>query len=417
MNKTGFPAQEGGDTMISQKKLQLEYCCLQGFYWMLYCVAIGYLNSYLTGVGLRPGAVGIITATCGVLATLVQPVLGKLADRDQRYGWKIQLQVSLLLCLGCYFVLKLCKDPMVSGLVSGVILLLLYVMMPFVSGAGFYYEKMGITINFGTARGFGSLFYSVASYLLGFWVADFGVGCISTAGILVVLCFFVTATVMPYQTTGAAFQAEEQAEGKPNRDKEKTLDFFKEYPRFTGMLVGFVFLMVFHAMTNTYMLQIVENVGGGTAEMGVVLALAGFLELPVMFAFSWLVKKVSSYRLLLLAGIGFAGKSILYITATTVFMIYAAQLLQIISYALFAAVSVYYANEVMDEKNKLRGQALVGSSITIGAVLGNLLGGALAQGFGIQMTLIAGVAAAVMGTVVILLMKQPAQIKKDRKST
>jgi len=393
--------------MISQKKLQLEYCCLQGFYWMLYCVAIGYLNSYLTGVGLQPGVVGIITATCGVLATLVQPVLGKLADQDQRYGWKIQLQVSLILCLGCYFVLKLCKDPIVSGLVCGMILLLLYVMMPFVSGAGFYYEKMGITINFGTARGFGSLFYSVASYLLGYWVADFGVDCISTAGIIVVLCFFVTATVMPYQKTGATLRTGEES----NNHKAKFLDFFKEYPRFTGMLVGFVFLMVFYAMTNTYMLQIVENVGGGTAEMGVVLALAGFLELPVMFAFSWLVKKVSSYRLLLLSGIGFVGKSILYITATTVFMIYVAQFLQIISYALFAAVSVYYANEVMDERNKLQGQALVGSSVTIGAVLGNLLGGATIQGFGIQLTLIAGVVAAVFGTIVVFLMKQPVPTK------
>ena len=394
--------------MIDRKKLQLEYCGLQGFYWMLYCVGIGYINSYLTGVGLLPGAVGIVSAVFGAVATLVQPFLGKLADKSRRYGWKPQLQGMLVLCLACYFVLKLPIAPVLSGVVSGLILLLLNVMMPFVNGAAFYYEEAGVVVNFGVARGFGSLFYSVMSYLLGFWVADFGVDCISTAGILVTLCFFATVTVMPYRGVGGqSGSREDRPEG------ESWGQFFRTYPRFTGMLAGFVLLMLFHSMTNTYMLQIVENVGGGTAEMGIVLALAGVMELPVMFAFSPLVKRVSSYRLLLLSGVGFIGKAILYLMAESVAMIYAAQLLQLISFALFTAVSVYYANEVMDEKNKLRGQALVGSSVTVGALFGSLLGGMVIQSHGIYMVLLAGMTAAVLGAVVILLMKQPIPAKVD----
>jgi len=388
--------------MIQQKKLQLEYCCLQGFYWMLYCVGVGYLNAYLTEIGLLPGAVGVISAVFGALATLVQPFLGKLADRSQRYGWKMQLQVWLALCAGCYLLLKLFRDPVISGIVCGMILLILNVMMPFVSGVGFYYEKAGVEINFGAARGFGSLFYSVISYLLGFWVADYGVASISTAGLLVTLCFFVTVCVMPYLGIGAVNGQED-----PCPEEESWGTFFRTYPRFTGMLIGFVLLLLFHSMTNTYMLQIVEAVGGGTAEMGIVLAVAGVLELPVMFAFSFLVKRISSYHLLLLAGIGFIGKSILYLTAGSVLMIYAAQSLQLISYALFASVSVYYANEVMDQRNKLRGQALVGSAVTIGSVIGNLMGGMMIQRFGIHMLLAAGTAATVIGTAVVILMKQP----------
>ena len=389
--------------MLNRKKLQWEYCGLQGFYWMLYCVGAGYLNAYLTGVGLQTGIVGVISAVCGTLAAAVQPFLGKLADRDPRCGWKLQLQMSLGLCLGCYVLLKLFPAAAAAGVLCGLVFLILNLMMPFVSGVGFYYEKAGIEINFGAARGFGSLFYSVISYLLGFWVADFGVGCISTAGIVVTLCFFVTVSVMPYGGIG-----EGAGETETAHPEESWGRFFGTYPRFMGMLMGFVFLMLFHSMTNTYMLQIVEDVGGGTAEMGIVLALAGVLELPVMFAFSPLVKRVSSYRLLLLSGVGFIAKSILYVTAASVLMIYAAQVLQLFSYALFAAVSVYYANEVMDQQNKLRGQALVGSSVTIGSVAGNLLGGVMIQRFGISMVLVAGTAAAVLGAAVILLMRQKA---------
>lgn len=372
---------------------------------MLYCVGAGYLNAYLTGVGLKTGIVGVISAACGTLAAVVQPFLGKLADRNPRWGWKLQLQISLGLCMGCHVLLKLFPGAAAAGVLCGLVFLILNLMMPFVSGVGFYYEKAGIVMNFGAARGFGSLFYSVISYLLGFWVADFGVGCIATAGIVVTLCFFVTVSVMPYLGVEGRNSGEEQIPS----EGESWGRFFSTYPRFTGMLIGFVFLMLFHSMTNTFMLQIVENVGGGTAAMGIVLALAGVLELPVMFAFSFLVKRVSSYRLLLLAGAGFILKSILYLAATSVAMIYAAQVLQLISYALFAAVSVYYANEVMDQKNKLRGQALVGSSVTIGSVIGNLLGGVMIQSYGIHMVLVAGMAAAVLGTVVILLMRQSAE--------
>lgn len=389
--------------MLNQKKLQWEYCGLQGFYWMLYCVGAGYLNAYLTGVGLQTGSVGVISAVCGSLAAVVQPFLGKLADRNPRCGWKVQLQALMILCMGCYILLKLVSAPVAAGVLCGLVFLILNIMMSFVSGVGFYYEKAGIVMNFGAARGFGSLFYSVASYCLGFWVADFGVDCISTAGIIVTLCLFVTVTVMPY---GASGESDHRA-GDPHPEEEGWSAFFRRYPRFTGMLIGFVLLMLFHSMTNTFMLQIVERVGGGTAEMGIVLALAGILELPVMFAFSPLVKRVSSYRLLLISGVGFILKSILYLIAASVAMIYAAQVLQIISYALFAAVSVYYANEVMDQKNKLRGQTLVGSSVTIGSVVGNLLGGVMIQSFGIRMVLVTGIAAAALGAVVIFLMKQP----------
>ena len=394
--------------MINRKKLQLEYCCLQGFYWMLYCVGAGFLNAYLTGAGLQTGIVGIVSALCGTVAAVVQPFLGKLADRNPRCGWKVQLQGMLALCMGCYVLLKVLPAPGAAGLLCGLVFLLLNLMMPFVSGVGFYYEKAGIEMNFGAARGFGSLFYSVMSYFLGFWVADFGLGCISTAGIVVTLCFFVTVWRMPY------LGIEGQADGgeTPASEGESWGRFFRAYPKFTGMLIGFVFLMIFHSMTNTYMLQIAEAVGGGTAEMGVVLAVAGVLELPVMFAFSFLVKRFSSYHLLLLSGIGFVGKSILYLTATSVLMIYAAQVLQLISYALFASVSVYYSNEVMDRSNKLRGQALVGSSVTIGAVIGGLMGGMVIQSFSVRMMLAAGVVTAVVGAVIVCLMKQPSLKKR-----
>ena len=327
-------------------------------------------------------------------------VLGEIVKKFA--GVEASRKLVHIMLFGVWVLIDVFLKNTVHQIIIPVIFLILNVMMPFVSGVGFYYEKAGIVVNFGAARGFGSLFYSVISYLLGFWVADFGVGCISTAGILVTLCCFLTASVMPYLGIGAENGQEELCP-----EKERWGDFFRTYPRFTGMLVGFVFLMLFHSMTNTYMLQIVENVGGGTAEMGIVLALAGVLELPVMFAFSPLVKRISSYHLLLLAGVGFIGKSILYLTAGSVLMIYAAQILQLISYALFASVSVYYANEVMDQRNKLRGQALVGSAVTIGSVIGNLMGGMMIQRFGIYMALVAGVVAAVIGAVIVFLMKQP----------
>lgn len=57
---------------------------------MFYCVGYSYVTLYLTGSGFSAAEIGMITALFGAMAALLQPLVGKLADR----GWQIWMETS-----------------------------------------------------------------------------------------------------------------------------------------------------------------------------------------------------------------------------------------------------------------------------------------------------------------------------------
>lgn len=380
--------------------MKIKYCLLQGLYWMLFCAGGSFVAAYLTDIGVSAAVIGAMTAIFCAASALLQPVLGRNADRGGKWSWNRQLYVMFGLVLGCNVVLLMQKEHVISCFAFGLIILCMNCAMPFVNGAAFYYKSRGKSINFGVARGTGSLCFAILSLILGRFIEERGINSIAIAGIIMAI---VTMLVM------LAFPCDDKTDSRVGNINEEhrapTMSFFKfvkHYPTFMGTLLGFTLLLMFHNITNTYLLQMIQRLGGSSAELGITLSMAAALEIPMMFGFSYLVKKWPVRRLLMVSGVMFSIKAITYVLAKRVMAIYLIQLLQPFSYAIFASASVYYAQEVMDEENKLQGQSLVGSSIAFGAVFGNLLGGVILQEFGVMPMLYSGVIMAVVGALVVL---------------
>ena len=83
--------------------------------------------------------------------------------------------------------------------------------------------------------------------------------------------------------------------------------------------------------------------------------------------------------------------------------IYVTEITQLFSFALFLSASVYYTNEIMVEKDKVKGQAYLTCSGTIGAMLGSFLGGWLIEHFGVETMMWVGVALSAVGSVYVVL--------------
>ena len=344
-----------------------RYRLLQGGYWMLFCAGYGYVTVYLLDWGYAAAQIGAVTAVFGLLAALGQPVLGKIADRGGRWGWKPLLLLLAGLCLAAAAALLLCPAAL-KWLFYGLFLLLISSMMPLINAASFYYAGRGVAVDFGTARGIGSLSYAALSLILGQAAARLGTCCIPAAGVLVGALVLCTALRMPYSAAPAAPQAETaKAAAKGG--------FVRRYPAFCVMLAAGVLMLSFHNITSTYLVQMLEAVGGDSSSLGVAMALAAVLELPVMFGFSRIIRRWRADTLLAVAGCAYALKAAVYLAAGSVAAIIAAQLLQTFSFALYAAASVYYAEATMAPCDKVTGQACISCTITVGAVLGNLLGG------------------------------------------
>ena len=168
-------------------------------------------------------------------------------------------------------------------------------------------------------------------------------------------------------------------------------------------LAGVTFLFTFHNMNNAYLIKVIENVGGTSADMGRMLSIAAVTELPVMFLFSRISKHFKSSTLLIVSGIFFAMRAAGFMLAGNMMIMYLAATLQIGSFALYIPSSVYYVNETMLDQDKFKGQAVMTATNTLGGVFGSLLGGFLIDhaGVGAMNTVCFAMAAA--GAVLVFL--------------
>ena len=383
---------------LNTRKLMMQYCILQGSYWASFCVIYAFATVFLLSRGFESSMIGVIIAAGNILGVILQPMVASIADRSEKISLhKLTAMLSvimILLLVLLYFV------P--NGLLAVAVLFLLtdtflQVIQPLINSVSVYYVNQGVSVDFGSARGIGSLSYAAASYILGIVVEKFGTRSILMAGILVALVLLVTVLSMPVLSSSAASRPKEK---EPEQNDAGLLVFAGRYKNFMLTLAGITLLFTFHNMNNAYLIKVIENVGGTSADMGRMLSIAAVTELPVMFLFS---KHFKSSTLLMVSSAFFAIRAAGFMLAGNVMTMYLAAMLQIGSFALYIPSSVYYVNETMLDQDKFKGQAVMTATNTLGGVFGSLFGGFLIDNAGVGAMNTVCFAMAAAGAVLVFL--------------
>lgn len=386
---------------LNTRKLMIQYCILQGSYWASFCVIYAFATVFLLSRGFESSMIGVIIAAGNILGVVLQPMVASIADRSEKISLhKLTAMLSvimILLLVLLYFV------P--NGLLAVAVLFLLtdtflQVIQPLINSVSVYYVNQGVSVDFGSARGIGSLSYAAASYILGIVVEKFGTRSILMAGILVALVLLVTVLSMPVLSSSAASRLGEK---EPEQNDAGLIIFAGRYKNFMLTLAGITLLFTFHNMNNAYLIKVIENVGGTSADMGRMLSIAAVTELPVMFLFSRISKHFKSSTLLMVSSAFFAIRAAGFMLAGNVMTMYLAAMLQIGSFALYIPSSVYYVNETMLDQDKFKGQAVMTATNTLGGVFGSLFGGFLIDNAGVGAMNTVCFAMAAAGAVLVFL--------------
>lgn len=368
----------------SKRIINLQYKGLHSFYWMLYCLSTAFITVFLLDQGLSAASIGVIVALSNILAAAGQLAVGNVTDKYEKVTWRNAILGIGVLQFICLILLIICSGSFLIN--AGVYLLftiLVYFQMPLVNSAGFTYEAIGISVDFGSARGMGSIAYAVISFAAGQLIAAIGTKAIIYLSLAVLAGLFAVTFSMPGLEKHSAGETCGRDAAPPSH-KSGVIQFAKKYPAFMLTLSGIVLLMAFHNIVHTYMIQMIEPLGGDSASMGTAFSIEALMELPVMFGFYKLIRRFSPGTLIAFAGFAFILKALAYILAGSVTGIYLAQSLQMLSYAIFISASVYYANEKMEASDRVTGQSYMTASISIGAVLGNLAGGFVLDAGGVN---------------------------------
>jgi len=364
-----------------------------GVYYMVICIVFCYAAYYLGEEGFSSWQTGLIVSVSCIAGALLQPASGRLADSDPKWFWKNQLLLLTALAL-VISVLRIFVSGLIwEGAAYGLLIVLVLVMMPLVNSACFYYADRGISVDFGTARGIGSFAYAAASFALGRLTAVTG------PQVLTLCCAVLFALVLAAVAIMPRSAALPDAPGK--KEDQGTKNFISAYPAVILMAAGITLALVFHNMVATYMINIMEEAGGGSDSMGTAIAIGGAMELPALFLYTR-IKEKSGLSAAVLISVGclfFVIRGVLFVFASGVMMIYFIQLLQGPSYGLVTAAKAAYAYETVAARDETTGQAVMSMTDSFGIVGGSLLGGILLSGGGADLMLLTGTALAAAGTI------------------
>lgn len=378
------------------KNLTIRYSIVQFSYWAAAMGAASFVTTYLLSRGLHSGLIGVLLAFSGILVCLTQPFMASYADRSKKYILPQMILLLSGLCIVC-FLLQLI--PGIPVMIAGIV----YILGMWASDAvhsllnalSVACNKAGYPINYGAARGIGSVASGTSALALGFIIAKVGSSWMFVFLIAFRLICMIAILGFP--------KLEKHAPASGMIDESCSIgQFFLRYKWYCLSLLGIGLLGMFHSMTENYLIVIMERLGGDSSNVGTALFISSLSGAPVIFFFSFFHKRIKETSLLKIAALTFLLKAVLFCFAPGIPFIYLYQTLQATSYGFLGPTQVYFAGNRVKPVDMVKGQAFIAAAYSLGCSGGNFAGGQLLN-FGVDTMLIGGVIMALSGTIVLFL--------------
>lgn len=386
------------------RRLNIKYIMSQFFYFSMFASMIAFVSVYLLHKGFDNTTIGTVLSMMSLLTIGIQTLLANYIDKNK----EVQLQdVISILSLGVVIgsiVLYFMPIDLAILILTTLLLAIGQALLTFVNSLAFIYEKFGIHINYGVARGMGSFAYAMMTLFLGQVVKA------TTPDILplfysifsLLLLFSVRSYSLPSaDKVIVEDEGEQELLIKKGAVEQSVFSFFLKYSRLVLLMGGVVFLFFGHTIINNFFIQVISPIGGDSGVMGTAVFIAAIVELPAMMYFEQLSKKISIDRLLKISAIFFLIKHLLTYLAPNIFVIYLAQFLQIGAYSVVYPALVEYINLIVDLEDLVKGQSLLTTAIALSSVFASFLGGILLDNVGVSQTLFIGVLTTIVGLVIV----------------
>lgn len=388
---------------LSEKKLNIDYSLLQIAYWVTSAVVFCFTTVFLQFRGYSNYEIGIVFAVGNIIGFVIQPLIAGYVDRSNRRTLLRCIRITAVLAV--FLMLAVYMLPSGSVSLIGAYALLVAgntLLNPLCISLSFYIESWGCGINFSRARALGSLSYAVCNVVLGMLVQRVSENSVPMAFIAFsALLGLATLLFVPGDRAHRAAPTAQQSQVMTEKPSG-LLEFARENKRFMLFLLGTATLYFTHGMIGNFMIEFIRNIGGGSEDMGNVLAFMTVVEVPVMLLFERLTQRFRCSSLLRFAVVMFTVKELMIYFSSSIPALYAAEALQAFSFALFVPASVRYVDEVISKHNAVKGQAFVTSMMTLGSIFASYIGGLLLDTSTPKFTLLIGVIVSAVGTLIML---------------
>ena len=356
---------------MTDKRMTVAFALTQATYWMSYSTAIGFAAVYLQSLGCTNTWVGLVLAAGCLAGTLLGALLSDRLDR----GLATPAGLLPVLLLGQIIPsLYMLAVPSPAGAVVYVLYTLYITCAIGVNSPDMkVYADLcegGAAIPFGVCRAMGSVGCVIVSLGVGTSIQYISSRALPfIALVLAVLGWIVRFSIYRHPSVGLTGSRKARGVSLPR--------FISANRRYCVLLLGLIMIFFAYCTTNNFRINIVREVGGDTAQMGVLAAYMVVTEVPVMLLYGKYSHKWNHVTLLRFSFVCFILRITAFALASSMWQLYVAGTFQAASYALYAASIVPYVTAVTDHRDAAKAQNLAFSVITAGSLLASLVSGAL----------------------------------------
>lgn len=392
-----------------------RYGLLQAGYWMDYLVIANFAAVFLANRGFTTGEIGIITSVGSLLSCVLQQVTGVIADKQDKIPLKVIVMGFIAICMISFLLLGILPNALWStAILYATALTVQATMSPLLNSLCLQFSNNGYDINFGVSRACGSFGYALAGLFMGNIVELFGSEIIVPIYIglyvlVMILLFFFPVPVKDEDAKIVAGNALLEKE-EPSTMKE----FLHRYHRFLLLMLGFICLWFLNNILGTYMIYFVEYHGGNNADVGLVLAIMAFAEMPAVLFGGNIMSRIGAPMMLRISAIGGVVKGILFLISPNITFFVWSNLFHIFLSGFYQVSAVYYVYAIVGEKDIIKGQTMLGVATTgIVCMLSNYLGGVMLETLSIPVILMIGTGVSILAVVIIFLATSPNQFQNE----
>ncbi len=366
--------------MGQRNTLTIPYSCIQAPYWMSLCVFMGFTAVYLHYLGYDNSETGLVLALGTLLGSVSGPFLASLIDKSA--GGRItafSLMPAVLLTEAAALVMLLLFPQ--KGFVTSAVYPLFIAVATSVNTLDLrmYTDAVyrGRDIDFGIARGCGSIGYVLMSFILGELCESSSPVMIPAAGLII--CAVQFAAFLNYSYRFKRGEGSEKAwqtgKGTDEKGSYSVWAFLRRNRNFSMLLAGTVLIFYSHNVLCSFFINVVENVGGSVGDMGILNGLMALFETPVVLFYSRITKHRKTSSVLIFSFIMFSLKAAAVAVAASVIQLGAALILQAPSFGLYTGAIVLYTDETIAYEDSAKAQSLAFTMTMIATVIASIAAG------------------------------------------
>ena len=382
---------------LSAKRVERHYAAVQGTYWAANCSLRGLTAVFLSYHGLTDGQIGYTSSLIYFCTITLSLLLSAWSDRHPLSPLKRTVSALFLLALAAAGVLYLLPLPVLLMMVVYALDCCFHNCADSILNAlMMQYVDNGIPARYGWPRGVGSITYATMAWVLGILMERYTPNIILPVFLL--MCGLSLVAILTLPDPGPRKLRE-------SGRKVSYIEMLRSNPTLVLLLCACILAGMGQCAGSTFLIRVVEKLGGTSEELGLAMFIQAGVELPAMFASSWLLKRFSARVLLTLSFCAGGLKMLMLALVPSLPLLYGVMAFSVFCFGIFGFASVLFVNSIAGEQEKVRAQSLLSLCYTSGAggILGNLLAGALIGPLGVSNLLLVSACLCACGAGVMLL--------------